>query len=433
MRLIPQDLDSEKKQSPTDFTRKSKLTFPRLITFILSLSCSGKNDGVDIKAGEFFKTAKRSRIWLNVEAIHRSTLTKARKKVSWEIFQDLFHEVVKLGYDFFPDDPKFQWKGKSVFGVDGSKFNLPATAKIRKTLDPKSGLKRRAKGHYPQCLVSTVYDVFRRLPVTRTVVNNDGSEREEVKAMLPQIPSNGILMFDRGYPSWELFDHLSKNYDGFYLFRCKGKATLRKVENFLSSGSKEETIMLEPTGRFARSLGKKELDKIKPLKLRLIRLESPGGPISVLITNLLNRKTYPKDEIIDLYYKRWEIESFYRDEKVTLEVERFHAKTCNGIKQELYATLIMSVIARLLMVLQSVKMKNSELQFKNTIRSLAHDAAILAPDALDESLRIFKELLKQIIKVKYYRPKVPRPSQPRVTKRAVKKWSVLKAQKLAKA
>lgn len=429
--MIPQGLNPEKKISPKDFTRNNKLTFPRLITFILSLSCSGKNDGVDIKSGEFFKTARQNKIWINAEAIHRSTLTKARKKVSWEIFKDLFHEIVKVGYDFFPDDPKYQWKGKSVFGVDGSKFDLPATDKIRETLDPKSGLKRRAKGHYPQCLVSTIYDVFRRLPVARTVVDNDGSEREEFKSMLPQVPANGILMFDRGYPSWELFDHLSKKYDGFYIFRCKGKATFRKVEHFLNSQKKEETIILEPAGRFARSLRKKELDKIEPLKLRLIRLESPNGNISVLITNLLDKKAYPRDEMINLYFKRWEIESYYRDEKVTLEVERFHAKTCNGIKQELYATLIMSVITRLLMVLPSTQTK--ELQFKNTIRSLAHDVSLLAPDNPDKSIQVFRELLKQITRVRYYRPKVPRPSQPRVTKRSVKKWSVLKTQKLAKA
>lgn len=109
-----------------------------------------------------------------------------------------------MGYKFFPEDSKYLWKGKSVFGIDGSKFTLPATAEIREDLDPKSGLKHRSKGHYPQCLISTVYDVFRRLFVARTIVDNKGSEREEAKLMLPYVPSNGILMFDRGYPSWQL-------------------------------------------------------------------------------------------------------------------------------------------------------------------------------------------------------------------------------------
>jgi hypothetical protein len=207
-----------------------------------------------------------------------------------------------LAYEVFPVDSKYLGKGMSVFGIDGSKFTLPATAEIREDFDPKSGLKHRSKGHFPQCLISTVYDVFRRLPVARTIVDNKGSEREEAKLMLPYVPSNGILMFDRGYPSWELFDYLNKNYEGFYLFRCKGKATFRRIEEFIASKKQEEIIQLEPAGRFARSLRKKELDKIKPLQIGMIRLETLDGNVSVLLTNLIETSKYSSDEIIDLYF-----------------------------------------------------------------------------------------------------------------------------------
>lgn len=112
-----------------------------------------------------------------------------------------------------------------------------------------------------------------------------------------------------------MFDYLNKYYEGFYLFRCKGKPTFRRVEEFIASKKQEETIQLEPAGRFARSLRKKELEKTKPLRIRMIRLETPIGDVSVLLTNLLETSEYSSDEIIDLYFKRWEIESYYRDEK----------------------------------------------------------------------------------------------------------------------
>jgi hypothetical protein len=42
------------------------------------------------------------------------------------------------------------------------------------------------KGHFPQCLVSTAYDVFRRLPVARTIVGIPAAnERDEAQIMLP--------------------------------------------------------------------------------------------------------------------------------------------------------------------------------------------------------------------------------------------------------
>jgi len=52
-----------------------------------------------------------------------------------------------------------------------------------------------------------------------------------------------------------------------------------------------------------------------------------------------------------LYFRRWEVENHYRDEKIYLEIEKFHTKTVNGILQELLAVLIMTVISKTLMQL----------------------------------------------------------------------------------
>ena len=63
-----------------------------------------------------------------------------------------------------------------------------------------------------------------------------------------------------------------------------------------------------------------------------------------------------------------------------------------------------------------------EFQFKNAIMALASDAAVLVPDNPEKAIDIFNEVLLEISRVKYYRPKEKRPSQPRVTKKPVKKW-----------
>ena len=77
--------DDGDKRLPQDFTRDRKLPFPKLVTFILSLTASGKSKGVDIKSGDFFTDSLRNGLWPDAEAVHRSALTKARKKVSWTI------------------------------------------------------------------------------------------------------------------------------------------------------------------------------------------------------------------------------------------------------------------------------------------------------------------------------------------------------------
>ena len=148
--------------------------------------------------------ARRSGLWPDAQAVHRSAVTKARAHVSWTAFEQVHQEAVKLAYEVWPTREADTWQGLSVFAIDGSKYQLPAADAVRTAFDPHSGLEHSGKGHYPQCLVSTAYDVFRRLPIARTVQPMAAAnEREEVKALLPHIPRGGVLLFDRGYPSYD--------------------------------------------------------------------------------------------------------------------------------------------------------------------------------------------------------------------------------------
>jgi hypothetical protein len=44
--------------------------------------------------------------------------------------------------------------------------------------------------------------------------------------------------------------------------------------------------------------------------VRVLLLHHPDGSVSVLITNLLNRRLYPRESIIDLYFRRWKVEIY---------------------------------------------------------------------------------------------------------------------------
>ena len=390
-----------------------------MFIFLLSLTASGKRDGVDGKSGAFFRQARRSGLWPEAQAVHRSTVTKARAKLSWTAFEQMYHDAVRLAYEVWPTSDEHTWQGLSVFAIDGSKYRLPASDALRAAFDPDSGLDHPGKGHYPQCLVSTAYDVFRRLPVARTVrPMGEANEREEAKALLPHIPAGGILLFDRGYPSYALIDYLHHHYRGYWVIRCPASATFPAVEAFVQSGRTEAMITLTPP-------------KAKPISLRTIRMISPEGELSVLLTNLPEEIRFSADAVLALYFRRWAVEVHYRDEKTSLDIETFHSQTENGIRQELFAILIMAVIARVLMVLMTDPdhPSGAEPQFKHAMITLADEAAFLAPRCPELALVIFAELLEEIARVRYYPPQSPRPPQPRICKRPINKWQVDRAKR----
>jgi hypothetical protein len=87
---------------------------------------------------------------------------------------------------------------------------------------------------------------------------------------------------------------------------------------------------------------------------------------------------------------------------VTLEIETFHSRKPNEIRQELFAAMIMTVIAHTLMLMAaSAYLKESpHCQFKHAILTLATEAALLVPDDPDQAISIFTELIQEIARVK---------------------------------
>ena len=115
---------------------------------MLSLTASGKSEGVDGKSGAFFRQARRSGLWPEAKAVHRSTVTKARAKLSHAAFERMHRAAVELAHAAWPGHDAHTWQGLSVYAIDSSIYNLPASDALRRAFDPDSGLGKPGKGHY---------------------------------------------------------------------------------------------------------------------------------------------------------------------------------------------------------------------------------------------------------------------------------------------
>ena len=128
-------------------------------------------------------------------------------------------------------------------------------------------------------------------------------------------PPGNVILFDRGYPSFDLIAHLNACYKtGHYVFRHPTQNSFGAVDDFIESSKEETTIFIDPTVKYLRKLSLIERLKIKTVKVRIIKLTSPDGIASVLFTNLPHSKA-GKSKIIDLYFKRWAVKAHYRNEK----------------------------------------------------------------------------------------------------------------------
>ncbi|MBF0539215.1 MAG: transposase [Nitrospirae bacterium] len=142
----------------------------------------------------------------------------------------------------------------NVYAIDGSKYTLPATTKIRDEFDPKSGLDKDEKGYYPKCTVSTLYDVERKLPVARTVAKNDVSEREEAKKLLIHLRDKSVCLFDRGYISYDLLNYIEKElrykHPCYYVMRCPVSSTFESLMEFMRSSKEDDIIWIKAPKKY---------------------------------------------------------------------------------------------------------------------------------------------------------------------------------------
>ncbi len=261
-----------------------------------------------------------------------SAYVQARKKINPLVFKSLSHTLID---EFYTDnDLGVQlWNGFRLLAVDGSTVNLPYS----KQLAQNYGYARNHKGDTNvQARVSVLYDTINHLVIDASLNPRSSSERTLALEHLNHCTSNDVIIFDRGYFS---FDFIKSLKDIHFIIRLK--ADLIVMKKFIASGKTTQIVEINSSKYLYK---KKNEQKPNPIKVRLVRVELPCGEIEVLATSLTNAKSYPSKIFKALYFKRWTVETFFDELKNKLKVEHFTGYSQRAIEQDFYAASFISNI-----------------------------------------------------------------------------------------
>ncbi len=422
--FIPESLPTEFLSTPGAFTRNSKFCIKETIAYICTLASGGLNGGTRQHLANFLLNNSKC------TTIDPSNACRTRYKIRSSAFEQIFSEVVNFVYENW-NTSEYQYKSHNVIGVDGSKFTLPASVELKNSFDSKSLNLENCGRHYPQCLVSTFYDVYRKIPVLRTVQpNTGGDERIELTENLNSLPDNSIILADRGYWGYEVFYHLIENSSHDFVVRMPA---FKQVTQFAASDKNEDIITIDPTDSFLKKWrkGNSKIETPTPITLRLIRYTPPKGTEEIILaTTLIDSEKYPLIDITELYWDRWQVELFYRDEKTYVQAGKFHSKKKEGVLQELFASVLMSVVTRYHLYKEQVRTKLKTVpQYLSSITTITINLVKFISLPKDESIKYFRRVMT-IIGINKYHKQENRPSKPRVTKSAPNKWKMGRQQKL---
>ena len=256
----------------------------------------------------------------------KQAFSKGRKRIKPEAFQELFQRVVD---SFYEKAELTGWKGYQLFGIDGTRLNLPCTNELAELY----GVQTSQGAPQVQALVSCMYDLLNGMIVDTRFAPCRSSERAAAKDMIGSFRLKNVLkpvfIMDRGYPAAELIDAIvSSGYH--FMMRCP-------TEFLRSMKLPEQDNTVEH--RFV---------KLKhTLKLRLLKIQLSNGDIEYLATNIFDSKI-SLDDFKWAYRKRWGIETKYNDVKNKLEIENFTGYSPDAILQDFYATMFLADLAGVL-------------------------------------------------------------------------------------
>ena len=73
--------------------------------------------------------------------------------------------------------------------------------------------------------------------------------------------------------------------------------------------------------------------------IRLLHVDTKKGEY-LLITNLIEKRQYPRAAFKALYHLRWQVEESYKKQKNGLEIENFTGQSAHAVKQDFHAKVL---------------------------------------------------------------------------------------------
>ena len=229
--------------------------------------------------------------------------------------------------------------GHVVFGVDGSRVELPRTKSNQKHYCPLSRVgKRRArrrprqgrrgkaarkKADNPQMWITTMWHVGTDLPWDWRTGRSDSSERAHLLDMLPALPPGTLVTGDAGFIGYTYWKALQ---DAGHPFVIRVGSNVKLLKKLGYAREQEGLVYLWPDAVAAKTL--------PPLVLRLVVTAGSKHPV-YLVTSVLQPKALSDRDVTEIYWRRWGVEVFYRSFKQTFQRRKLRSHKAPHAQVEL--------------------------------------------------------------------------------------------------
>ena len=350
----------------------------------------------------------------------RGRVAEARNRLPLALWQRLFEKLSNHAQTLSSDYD--QWKTHRVVLVDGTCVSMSDTPPLRQAFGVNTGY--HGQGRYPLARLVTLC-----LAGTRTIIDCalGGYRTGESTLTFPILQSlqkGDLLLGDRHFAAAHFYVHY-QSLGLEFLTRAHQRLKISRIKRCCSYSSHDFIGRLNVTKLYRRR------DSRLPasLNVRFIktRLRIRGRQEEVwFVTSLLDAALYPARDIIALYARRWDIETLFREVKVTLSADVLRSQTPDGIRKEILARLIALNVVRSVILEASALSGVAPLRisFVHAVRAILSFSPALARAPVFALPQIYQAMLTEI--ASHVIPLRPGRREPHAIRRDRKHYPALK-------
>jgi hypothetical protein len=274
------------------------------------------------------------------DTLAESSLSERRTRLPWEVFTQL----MRLGLRPLAQkatQPEAFWRGWRLAALDGTQFSLTNTPQIKATV--RKAKSRRGCAAFAKLSTGVLLELGLHNPLAAAIGRGGQSAWALALELLAQLPGQTLLLADRLHGCAAFVTHAQaacQKAGSHFLIRARSEIQARVLRRH-PDGSRLVRLPVRQKDNRQQITHWLELREIR------VRAQRAGHRAQALRlwTSLLDPKSAPACELIQLYARRWEHELYYRELKRQLRKnEVLHSHTLETGAQEIAALVLASAL-----------------------------------------------------------------------------------------
>jgi hypothetical protein len=275
---------------------------------------------------------------------------QARKRLPEKFFSEATRQTGRA----LDREAKAQWlwKGRRVYVYDGSTVTMPDTP-ANQAAFPQNVAQKPGLG-FPIARIAAVFSLACGAVVELGICRYAGKGQSELgllRTLWDIFAPGDVVLTDRYMCAWtEMVMLKQRSVDSVVRLNIQRTADFRRGTRL----GPRDHIVDWPKPRKPRSLDQATYEML-PASLTVrechIRIDQPGFRVKnlVVVTTLLNTNEFTKDDLAEIYFRRWSAELDLRSLKITLQMDILRCKTPELVRKEIWTHILAYNLIRTVM------------------------------------------------------------------------------------